>query len=339
MSGADDDDADLDDEAGDLQAGSWPHAPVLADEVVAALGPALEAAAAGGGAPWLLDGTLGAGGHAERLLAAFPAARLLGLDRDPDALALARARLAPFGARARLVHSTYADAAAAAAAAGAGPFAAVLIDIGVSSMQLDRAERGFSFSRGGPLDMRMDPSGDGPTAADLVAELGEGALADVIYQHGEEVKSRRIARAIVEARARAPILTTERLAEVVRGALGGRASGGRGKIDPATRTFQALRIAVNDELGQLERGLPALFDLLAPGGRLAVIAFHSLEDRPAKRFVKARKADGSGRPLTKKPVVAGDEERARNPRARSARLRVVERLAPRDVAPGWKRRK
>jgi 16S rRNA (cytosine1402-N4)-methyltransferase len=327
----DDEDAELDDEAGDVQAGPWPHAPVLADEVLAALGPAIA-----GEAPWLLDGTLGAGGHSERLLAAFPTARLLGLDRDPDALALARARLAPFGERARLVHSTYADAAAAAREAGAGPFAAILIDIGVSSMQLDRAERGFSFSRGGPLDMRMDPTGDGPTAADLVADLGEGELADVIYQHGEEVKSRRIARAIVEARARAPILTTERLAEVVRGALGG---GGRGRIDPATRTFQALRIAVNDELGQLERGLPALFDLLAPGGRLAVIAFHSLEDRPAKRFVKARKTDGSGRPLTKKPVVAGDEERARNPRARSARLRVVERLGPAAPNESWRRRR
>jgi len=310
-----------------------PHEPVLLAEVTAALAEP----AAGGG--WVLDGTLGAGGHAEPLLEALPAARLLGLDRDPDALALADERLARFGDRCRLVHAAYADAPAVVADVVGGPLAGALLDLGVSSMQLDRPERGFSFQADGPLDMRMDGTG-GETAADLVGELPEGELADLIYQLGEERASRRIARAIVEARARGPIETTGQLAQVIADA-GVRTRRPRRRtrkgrppprLHPATKTFQALRLAVNDELGQLERGLPALFELLAPGGRLAVIAFHSLEDRISKRFFRARKQAGDCRVLTKKPTQAGEEEVARNPRARSAKLRVGERVAPEEAA-------
>ncbi|MCO5171070.1 MAG: 16S rRNA (cytosine(1402)-N(4))-methyltransferase RsmH [Planctomycetes bacterium] len=296
-----------------------PHQPVLAAEVLDLLGPPLRAAPGA----WLFDGTLGAGGHAALLLEACPEARLFGCDRDPDALELARARLAPFGDRATLVRATYADGVALARERGLPPLGAALLDLGVSSMQLDRPERGFSFSRPGPLDMRMDP-GAPLTARALVNELPEGELADVIYQLGEERLSRRIARAIVAARRQAPLETTEALAEVVRRAVP--RPRGRERIHPATRTFQALRLAVNDELGQLERALPALWDLLAPGGRLAVISFHSLEDRPVKTFARARKQDGTGRPLTKKPLRPTDAECDRNPRARSAKMRVVERL-------------
>lgn len=297
-----------------------PHVSVLAREVVDLLGPPLRAREG----LWLLDGTLGAGGHSALLLEACPGARLLGCDRDPSALELARARLAPFGERAVLVNAAYADATAIARERGLGPFAAALLDLGVSSMQLDRPERGFSFSRPGPLDMRMDPAGP-VTARDLVNETPEEDLANLIYRLGEERLSRRIARAIVQARRLAPIETTDALAEVVRRATP--RPKGRERIHPATRTFQALRLAVNDELGQLDRALPDLFGLLAPGGRLAVIAFHSLEDRPVKEFVRARKQEGTGRPLTKKPIRPQDDETFDNPRARSAKLRVVERLA------------
>lgn len=296
-----------------------PHVPVLAAEVVELLGAPLRAYPGS----WALDGTLGAGGHAALLLEACPEARLLGCDRDPEALTLARARLAPFGPRATLVRAAYADGPAVAREQGLGPFAAALLDLGVSSMQLDRAERGFAFSRPGPLDMRMDPQAP-VTARDLVHELPEEELADVIYRLGEERLSRRIARAIVAARRLGPIDTTDVLAEIVRRAVP--RPRGHERIHPATRTFQALRMAVNDELGQLGRALPALWDLLAPGGRLAVISFHSLEDRPVKEFARARKQDGSGRPLTKKPIRPGDEECYRNPRARSAKMRVVEKL-------------
>lgn len=296
-----------------------PHVSVLAGEVQALLGEALRASPGS----WIFDGTLGAGGHAALLLEACPDARLFGCDRDPDALAIASARLAPFGERAVVVRSAYADGPALACERGLGPFAAALLDLGVSSMQLDRPERGFAFSRPGPLDMRMDPGGP-VTAADLVRDLPEGELADLIYRLGEERHSRRIARAIVTARRAGPIETTDALAEIVARAVPRR---GRERIHPATRTFQALRMAVNDELGQLERALPDLFDLLAPGGRLAVISFHSLEDRPVKEFVRARKQDGTGRPLTKKPIRPTDAECDENPRARSAKMRVVEKLA------------
>jgi 16S rRNA (cytosine1402-N4)-methyltransferase len=300
-----------------------PHVSVLAREVLEHLAPPLRAAVEAGAPAWLLDGTLGAGGHAALLLEAVPGARLLGLDRDTDALELARARLAPSSERATHVHAAYADAPEVARARGAGPFQAVLLDLGVSSMQLDRPERGFSFSRPGPLDMRMDPRGT-TTARDLVNSLPEQALADLIYRLGEEPASRRIARAIVQARRLGPLDTTDVLADVVARAAGR----GRGKHHPATRTFQALRLAVNDELGQLERALPALWALLAPGGRLAVISFHSLEDRPVKEFVRARKRDRTGRPLSKKPLRPQDDETSVNPRARSAKLRIVERLLP-----------
>lgn len=304
-----------------------PHIPVLGTEIAAALASSDEG--------WLLDGTLGAGGHARLLLETCPRARLLGLDRDPQALTLARERLGPLAERATLVHAPFAEAAQVAAAHGVSQLLGALLDLGVSSMQLDRAERGFSFRSDGPLDMRMDP-GAPLDARTLVATLPEGELADVIYQLGEEPASRRIARAIVEARARAPITTTGQLADIVRQALEGargrpRARGPHGRrarLDPATRTFQALRLKVNDELGQLERALPDLFGLLRPGGRLAVISFHSLEDRPVKTFFRQLKQERRARVLTKKPLRAGDEEMRENPRARSAKLRLCEKLQP-----------
>jgi 16S rRNA (cytosine1402-N4)-methyltransferase len=274
-----------------------------------------------------LDGTVGAGGHARLLLEAIPSAQLLGLDQDPDALDLARETLASFGERATLVHSPFADARSVALELGLGPFDGILLDLGISSMQVDRADRGFSFRNDGPLDMRMNPDGE-TTARDLVATLDAEALANLIYELGEERHSRRVARAIVDARGRQPITTTQQLAEIVRRAVprpkqtGGRRK--RPRIDPATRTFQALRLAVNDELGQLDRALPALWDLLAPGGRLGVISFHSLEDRRVKLFFRALKQEGRARLLSKKPLVADDEEIAGNPRARSAKFRVAE---------------
>ncbi|MGE0710263.1 MAG: 16S rRNA (cytosine(1402)-N(4))-methyltransferase RsmH [Planctomycetota bacterium] len=308
-----------------------PHLPVLPDAVLELLSPVAALSA-----EWLLDGTLGAGGHAALLLEALPEKLLLGLDRDPAALALAGARLAPFGARVALEHAAYAEAPAVLERRGTPPLAAALLDLGVSSMQLDTPERGFSFMQDGPLDMRMDPS-RGPTAAELLATIEQDALADLIYALGEERHSRRIAREIVEARARAPLTRTRELAALIeRLAPPRRAGGNKGRgrrpgaprqLHPATRTFQALRLAVNDELGQLERSLPALWARLAVGGRLAIISFHSLEDRPVKHFFKELASAGQARLLTKKPRVAEDDERARNPRARSAKLRVAEKLA------------
>lgn len=311
----------------DPQPDASPHLPVLLEHVLRWLGRS--------DASWFLDGTVGAGGHAAALLEAAPQARLLGLDRDPEALELAKARLEPFGERVILAHAAFDRAAEAAETLGAGPFDGALLDVGVSSMQLDRPGRGFSFREDGPLDMRMDPTLE-ETAADLVATLPEGELADLIYQLGEERHSRRIARAIVERRRQAPFRTTGDLADVVRQASPRPRPSRKGRpqrrrrapIDPATRTFQALRIAVNDELGQLDRALPQLRDLLAPGGRLAVISFHSLEDRRVKHAFRSWKQDGLGSVLTKKPVVADEEESWTNPRARSAKLRVFERAAP-----------
>ncbi|RMG11561.1 MAG: 16S rRNA (cytosine(1402)-N(4))-methyltransferase RsmH [Planctomycetota bacterium] len=305
-----------------------PHVPVLSAEVCSFL--------AREGTRELLDGTVGAGGHAGLLLQALPAARLLGLDRDPLALNIARARLAPWQERATLAQAPFAEALRVAEELGRGPFDAILLDLGVSSMQLDRPERGFSFQADGPLDMRMDPTGGGETAAELLARLREDELADLIYALGEERRSRRIARRIVEARRRSPIRRTAELAEVVRRAIPpprGRGPRRRRPIHPATRTFQALRMAVNDELGQLERALPELFSLLAPGGRLAVISFHSLEDRRVKHAFRAWARAGSARLLTRKPLTAGPEERESNPRARSAKLRVAERIPAADGLP------
>jgi 16S rRNA (cytosine1402-N4)-methyltransferase len=288
------------------------HEPVLLAESLAML-----AVRPGG---LYVDGTVGLGGHAAAILeAGGPDARLLGFDRDAETLARAREALAGYGDRVRLVHADFREAPATLGDERAD---GILLDLGVSSVQLDSAERGFSFQQDGPLDMRMDRS-SGETAADVVNTMDERDLADVIYRYGEDRASRRIARAIVSARQRAPIATTGALAAIVRRAAGQK---GRWRIDPATRTFQALRIHVNGELDRLADALRALAALLAPGGRLAVIAFHSLEDREVKHTFRALAAEGFA-VLTKKPVRPGAEEEARNPRARSARLRGLERRA------------
>jgi len=265
-----------------------------------------------------VDGTVGPGGHAAAILErSGPEGRLLGLDRDAEVLESAGERLRPFGARARLVHADYRAIPRLLAGERAD---GVLLDLGTSSVQLDTPERGFSFRAEGPLDMRMDRSG-GETAADLVNRMSEPDLADLIYRFGEERASRRIARAIVAARRRGRIRTTAELAGIVRSAAG-RAR--RPGLDPATRTFQALRIQVNRELEGLGPALAAIAGCLAPRGRLAVIAFHSLEDREVKQTFRLLATRGF-RILTKKPLVPGDEEMARNPRSRSAKLRAIER--------------
>jgi 16S rRNA (cytosine1402-N4)-methyltransferase len=270
-----------------------------------------------------VDCTLGLGGHTAALLEAG-AGRVIGLDRDPQAIEIARERLASWGDRVLLVHADFRKLPAVLAEHGVGPIDGALADLGVSSMQLDQPERGFSFRADGPLDMRMDASA-GPTAAELIAHVDEQELADVIYQFGEERKSRRVARAIVEARDEAPIETTARLASIVRRAAGG---GTYQRIDPATRTFQALRIWVNRELEGLDAFVIDAVRALREGGRLVIIAFHSLEDRIVKHTARLlAKSDGLVRVLTKKPVMAGEIERAGNPRARSAKLRAVEKIA------------
>lgn len=289
------------------------HAPVLRAEVLALLQPRP------GGR--YLDATVGLGGHAEAILqASEPTGTLLGIDRDGEALALAAERLAPFGPRVTLRQGRH-EAVAELVGAEEG-FDGILFDLGASSLQLDSAARGFSFSREGPLDMRMDQSG-GDTAADLVNRLSERELADLIFRWGEERWSRRIARAIEEARRQAPIRTTTALADIVARAIP------RGAwpryIHPATRTFQALRIAVNDELTGLGPALEEAVTLLRPGGRVAVISFHSLEDRIVKQTWRQLAASGWGRIRTKRPVTPGDAEIAVNPRARSAKLRALER--------------
>lgn len=281
-----------------------------------------------------IDGTLGGGGHASAILAAAqPGGRLLGIDADPAALAAARARFAAAGLPDEAYvfeHGRFAEMADLATKRGIAGVDGILLDLGVSSHQLDTPERGFSFGSDGPLDMRLDPT-RGPTAADLVNGLEERELADLIYRYGEERGSRRIARLIVERRAQRPFSTTSELAALVARAIG---RGGRERIHPATRTFQALRIAVNAELDQLEAALPQAVELLRPGGRLAVISFHSLEDRIVKQFFRAESGYGGSaneRPVrlsivTKKPVEATEAEARDNPRARSAKLRVAERV-------------
>jgi 16S rRNA (cytosine1402-N4)-methyltransferase len=259
------------------------------------------------------DGTLGAGGHAEAILSAHPEIQqYIASDRDPSALQIAKERLASFTHQLRLIHGSYADVGASLQ-----HLDGCLIDIGVSSMQLDRPERGFSFLRDGPLDMRMDP--EAPVSArTIINRWPEKELADLFYQYGQERRSRFLAKAIVEARRKNPIETTRELALLIE-----RQVGGRGKIHPATRVFQALRIAVNDELGQLERGLKNAINALRIGGRIAVITFHSLEDRIAKQIIKG---DLRLRPLSKKPQEASLEEVRKNPRSRSAKLRSAERV-------------
>lgn len=291
------------------------HEPVLVDEVVAAL------AVRPGGV--YVDGTLGAGGHTRRLIEAG-AARVIGIDRDAAALETAREALGPLAASVEFVHGDYRQLPGVLDALGVGLVDGVLADLGASSMQLDDAHRGFSFRHAGPLDMRMDRAGGASLEARL-AEVDESALADVIWRFGEERHSRRVARAIVAARDRGELRDTAALAAVIR-----RAAGGRGwqRIDPATRTFQALRIWVNDELDGLEGFLEAAAGRLGAGGRLVIIAFHSLEDRVVKHtFRRLAGESAAWRLVTRRPVVPGDAEAERNPRARSARLRALERTA------------
>ena len=266
-----------------------------------------------------VDGTVGLGGHAAAILeAGAPGARLLGLDKDNETLERARETLAPFGDRADLQQSDFREIPARLGGARAD---GIVLDLGVSSVQLDTAERGFSFQQDGPLDMRMDRSG-GETAADLVNEMDEEGLANVIYSFGEDRRSRHIARAIVSARQKHRIETTSELAAIVRRASGRPAW--KPGIDSATRTFQALRIAVNGELEALSDTIRALAACLAPNGRLAVIAFHSLEDREVKHTFRALGREGY-EVLAKRPIRPGDAESARNPRSRSARLRGLRR--------------
>ncbi|MGE5250114.1 MAG: 16S rRNA (cytosine(1402)-N(4))-methyltransferase RsmH [Bacteroidota bacterium] len=303
-----------------------PHQPVLYKEIIHALHPQ-----SGG---HYLDGTLGAGGHARGILeACSPDGRLLGLDVDPQALALARETLAPFGERARLVQASYETLSAQLAAIGWKAVDGVLLDLGASSMQFDRPERGFSFLQDGPLDMRFGPAAP-HSAEELVNGLATGELADLIYRYGEERESRRIARAIVNAR---PLRTTRELAAVIKAAVPRRGD----RIHPATRTFQALRIAVNGELAALENALPQAAASLKPGGRLAIISFHSLEDRMVKEYIRRESKDlvnppyeriyeverrASMKEVVRKPIVPSEEEIAANPRARSAKLRIAEKL-------------
>ena len=311
------------------------HLPVLIREVIAALAPQ------DGGR--YIDGTFGRGGYTRGLLEAANCT-VLAIDRDPEALSFGAEMAKGFGGRLRVVAGTFGHLDSLAEAAEFGPITGVTLDIGVSSPQIDTPERGFSFRTDGPLDMRMSLSGQ--SAADLVNGLGEEDLANIIYQYGEERLSRRVAKAIVRARAIAPLLTTSALADVVRSAVPKSKDG----IDPATRTFQGLRIAVNDELGELERGLAAAERCLAPGGRLAIVAFHSLEDRIVKNFL----ADRSGKSasvsryappkdvaapsftlISRKAITAQADELAANPRARSAKLRVAERTdAPAHLPKG-----
>lgn len=304
------------------------HEPVLLKEVVELMG-----IRAGG---QYVDGTVGGGGHASAILErAGVEGRLLGIDRDADALARAGETLGAGGPRCVLEHGNFADMIEIAQRHGIERVDGVLLDLGMSSHQVDDPARGFSFQQDGPLDMRMDRTQD-LTAARLVNELDEASLANLLWRLGEESASRRIARAIAEARGVRRIETTGRLAEIVGEAQGGR----RGRIHPATRTFQALRMAVNREIESLERGLEAALRLVATGGRVAVISFHSLEDRTVKHGFARHAGRWESLPaggrqwvgerpavrwITRKPVTPSEEELARNPRARSAKLRIVER--------------
>jgi 16S rRNA (cytosine1402-N4)-methyltransferase len=290
------------------------HDPVLKSEVIELLEPSR------GGL--FVDCTVGLGGHARALLASG-ATRLLGLDRDTTALAIAAESLKAWQDRVELVHADYRELTSVLTSRGFDGFDGALADLGVSSMQLDAPGRGFSFRRDEPLDMRMDQT-TGATVAERLTGVEEADLANVIFRYGEERFSRRIARAIVEARRAGPIATTGQLAQIVRRAIPRK---GYQRIDPATRTFQALRIWVNRELEDLDAFLVAASRLLRAGARLAVISFHSLEDRIVKHAFRALAAgEDAIRVLTRKPVVPGDAEVARNPRARSAKLRAIERL-------------
>lgn len=309
------------------------HIPVLVSEVVEGLD------VRPGGA--YLDATVGGAGHAVEILRdSAPDGRLLGLDRDPEATARARERLRTFQARTEIVQASYVELLSVAEREGFLPLDGVLFDLGFSSWQIDDPARGFAFGKDGPLDMRFDPTDPGPTAADLVNQLPEPELVSLLFRYGEEPRSRQIARAIVSAR---PLTTTSELAEVVTAAVGGRSgpSWSRSPVHPATLTFQALRIAVNRELEALESALPDALEALRAGGRLAVISFHSLEDRIVKQFMRRESRDcicapelpicqcdhqRTLRELTRKPIGPTEAEVAANPRSRSAKLRVAEKL-------------
>ncbi len=304
------------------------HIPVLLKEVLAGLN--VKAGRC------YLDATVGGGGHAAAILAATePDGRLLGLDRDPQAVARALTRLQSFGRRVQIYHTSYTHLNEVLRNSGMPLLDGVLFDLGFSSWQIDDAERGFAFRTAGPLDMRFDPTSDEPTAADLLNRLTETELVELLRRYGEEPHSRRIARAILAAR---PIYDTAHLAEVIVAALG---RSPRDKIHPATRTFQALRIAVNHELEMLEQALPQAVTVLRPGGRLVIITFHSLEDRLVKQFLRQEErgcicppeapvCTCGRRPtlrlITRKPLVPSAEEITANPRSRSAKLRVAEKL-------------
>jgi 16S rRNA (cytosine1402-N4)-methyltransferase len=300
------------------------HDPVMVHEVVEALG-------CRPGGTWV-DATVGAGGHAAAILeATAPGGFLVGIDRDREILALAAERLGGFAGRFLLLHGRFGDIAGLLAGAGKAEADGVLIDLGISSLQVDRGERGFSFRADAPLDMRMDRTA-GPTALDLLRGADEEEIARIIFEFGEEPKSRRIARAIRRELDRGVALTTFGLAELVAGAIG-RGGPRGGRLHPATRTFQALRIAVNGELEELDRALEALPGLLAPGGRACVISYHSLEDRAVKRAFRAlahredRRVPAPFELIARKPLRPGEGEVRANPRARSARLRALARAA------------
>jgi 16S rRNA (cytosine1402-N4)-methyltransferase len=315
----------------DVAGGLARHIPVLVREVVEHLN------IRDGGI--IIDGTFGAGGYARAILAAADC-KVLALDRDQSAVANSASLVNEAGGRLTVAQARFSELDDTAAGFGIEAVDGVVLDLGVSSMQLDQAERGFSFRFDGPLDMRMES--DGPSAADVVAAAAERTLADIIFLLGEERHSRGVARAIVKARSEAPIRTTGALADIVARVVRSRP----GDIHPATRTFQALRLFVNDELGELAQGMMAAERILKPGGRLVVVSFHSLEDRMVKTFLAARAGSRAGsrhlpqttpRPasfaiLTKRPVGPGDAEVAANPRARSAKLRAAERTtAPADA--------
>ena len=320
---------------------AYAHVPVMADRVTALLAPALSTPAPGGRPPVLVDATLGRAGHARALLAACPGLLLIGIDADEAAIEHGRTLAGEYPGQVTLAHAFYDQIAAIVAEAGHRSVQGVLFDLGVSSPQLDDTSRGFSYSQDAPLDMRMDQSA-GKTAARVVNEYPVGELARVLSEYGEERFARRIAEAVARERAREPVTTTLRLSAIVKDAIpaAARRTGG----NPAKRTFQALRIEVNDELGALRRALPAALDLLAPGGRFVALAYHSIEDRLVKRELVARSADTAppGLPVRAAEVPAaagpqfrlltrgaerpGSEEVAANPRAASARLRAAMRI-------------
>jgi 16S rRNA (cytosine1402-N4)-methyltransferase len=304
------------------------HVPVLLQEV---LDTFRGERAPGELEGWIVDGTVGAGGHARALLETFPLVRVFGVDQDPEVLAHARGELLPFGGRARLERARISGLHPLLAAAGIEPVIGFLLDLGANSLHFDRPERGFSLQKDGPLDMRMDP-GLTRTAADIVNRWDEEDLADLFFYEGDERHSRAIARAIVQSRARVPFTRTVPLADVIAQALGGHPGG---RIHPATRCFQALRRAVNEEGDELRHGLRIAERVLVEGGRLVVITFHSLEDGFVRKFLQERAREGAWQLVNKKPLGPGATERRANPRARSALLRgAVRTRAPEELACG-----